>query len=64
MNKFLSVLAIGLVAGSLSVNAFANEAAKPAATKTANMKVEKKETSLKATVKKAAPSANKKAEAK
>jgi hypothetical protein len=30
MNKFLSVLVAGLIAGSLSINAFAVDAAKPA----------------------------------
>jgi hypothetical protein len=73
MNKFLSVLVAGLIAGSLSVSAFAADAAKavPAATakpvvaavKTTDVKTEKKETGIKASLKKLLPSA-KKTEAK
>jgi hypothetical protein len=75
MNKYLSVLAAGLIAGSLSVSAFAADAAKPvvvpsastattskeAVNKAATHKVAaKKDTSLKASVKKLfAPSAKK-----
>jgi hypothetical protein len=73
MNKFLSVLVSGLIAGSLSVSAFAADAAKPvlAATSAApTAKVEaskvistkvtaKKDSGIKAAVKKLAPSAKK-----
>ncbi len=63
MNKFLSVLVTGLIAGSLSLNAFALDAAKPvvAATKTQAKKVVavKKDSSIKAAVKKANPSIKK-----
>jgi hypothetical protein len=71
MNKFLSVLVAGLIAGSLSVNAFAEDAAKVATTakpavaavKATDVKTEKKETGIKASLKKLLPSA-KKTEAK
>ena len=68
MNKFLSVLVAGLIAGSLSVSTFAADAAKavPAATakpvaavKTTDVKTEKKETGIKASLKKLLPSAKK-----
>ena len=61
MNKFLSVLVAGLIAGSLSVSAFAADAAKPvAAASKANTTIAvKKDSALKATVKKSAPNAHK-----
>ena len=61
MNKFLSVLVAGLIAGSLSVNAFAADAAKPVAdaSKAKTTIAVKKDSALKTTVKKLAPSAKK-----
>ena len=68
MNKFLSVLIAGLITSSVSVGAFAADAAKPlvaptsaAAEKTSAAKVAiKKDSGLKASVKKlAAPSSKK-----
>ena len=68
MNKFLSVLVAGLIAGSLSVGAFAADPAKPAgalAEKVAAQKVEaKKDTGLKASVKRLFSSDSKKADVK
>lgn len=62
MNKFLSVLAVTLVTGSLSAGAMAADAAKPAdvsATKAQAATVVKKDTGVKASVKKALPEAKK-----
>jgi hypothetical protein len=68
MNKFLSVLIAGLIAGSLSVSAFAADPAKPAGASTekaATQKVEaKKDTGLKASVKKLFSSDSKKTDSK
>lgn len=64
MNKFLSVLAVGLVAGSLSAGAMAADAVKPAdaaASKTPAASVVKKDTGIKASLKKVLPSAKKEA---
>ena len=59
MSKFLSVLVAGLIAGSLSVSAFAADSAKPEvdASKAKTTVVVKKETGIKTTVKKLAPMA-------
>lgn len=54
MSKILSVLAVGLVAGSLSVGAMAADAAKPAdvsASKAPAASVVKKDTGVKASLK-------------
>jgi hypothetical protein len=61
MNKFLSVLVAGLIAGSLSVSAFAADAAKPAvdAAKVKTTVAVKKDSAIKTTVKKLAPNAKK-----
>jgi len=62
MNKILSVLAVGLVAGSLSVGAMAADAAKPAdvsASKAPAATVVKKDAGHKASLKKDIPSAKK-----
>ena len=62
MNKILSVLAVGLVAGSLSVGAMAADAAKPAdvsASKAPAASVVKKDAGHKASLKKDIPSAKK-----
>ena len=71
MKQFLSVLVAGLIAGSLSVSAFAADPAKPAGASTAvtekatAQKVEaKKDTGLKASVKKLFSSDSKKADVK
>lgn len=68
MNKFLSVLVAGLIAGGLSISAFAADPAKPAGSpteKAAAQKVEaKKDTGLKASVKKLFSSDSKKTDAK
>lgn len=64
MNKFLSVLAVGLVAGTLSAGAMAADAAKPAdvsASKAPTASVVKKDTGIKASLKKVLPSAKKEA---
>ena len=65
MNKFLSALTVGLVASSLSMAAFAYDAAKPteAASKVPAEKatVVKKDTGIKASLKKLMPSAKKEA---
>lgn len=64
MSKILSVLAVGLVAGSLSVGAMAADAAKPAdvsASKAPTATVVKKDTGIKASLKKMLPSAKKEA---
>ena len=63
MNKFLSALAVGLIAGSLSMGAFANDAAKPAeaASKAPTASVVKKDTGIKASLKKLLPNAKKEA---
>ncbi|WP_020167417.1 MULTISPECIES: hypothetical protein [Methylotenera] len=64
MSKILSVLAVGLVAGSLSVGAMAADAAKPAdvsASKAPAASVVKKDTGVKASLKKLLPSAKKEA---
>lgn len=62
MNKILAVLAVGLVAGSLSAGAMAADAAKPAdvsATKAQAASVVKKDTGIKASLKKLLPSTKK-----
>jgi len=62
MNKILSVLAVGLVAGSLSVGAMAADAAKPAdvsASKAPAASVVKKDAGHKASLKKDIPSVKK-----
>ena len=61
MNKFLSVLVAGLIAGSLSVSAFAADAAKPVASvsKAKTTVAVKKHSALKTSVKKSLPSAKK-----
>ena len=62
MNKVLSVLAVGLVAGSLSAGAMAADVAKPAdvsASKTQAASVVKKDTATKDTLKKLLPSTKK-----
>ena len=69
MKQFLSVLVAGLIAGSLSVSAFAADAAKPASASTAAsgkaaQVVVKKDTGLKASVKKLFSSDSKKADVK
>ena len=68
MHKFLPVLIAGLIAGSLSVTAFAADPAKPAGAateKAATQKVAaKKDDGLKASVKKLFSSDSKKSEAK
>ncbi len=64
MNKILSVLAVGLVAGSLSVGAMAADVTKPAdvsATKAQAASVVKKDTGIKASLKKMLPSTKKEA---
>jgi len=64
MNKILSVLAVGLVAGSLSVGAMAADAAKPAdvsASKAPAASVVKKDAGHKVSLKKDIPSAKKEA---
>lgn len=64
MNKFLSVLAVGLVAGSLSAGAMAADAAKPAdaaANKAPAASVVKKDTGVKASLKKVLPDTKKEA---
>ena len=68
MKQFLSVLVAGLIAGSLSISAFAADPAKPAdasTEKAATHKVEaKKDNSLKASMKKLFSSDSKKTDAK
>ena len=68
MKQFLSVLVAGLIAGSLSVSAFAADSAKPAGASTekaTTQKVEaKKDNSFKASVKKLFSSDSKKTDAK
>jgi hypothetical protein len=68
MKQFLSVLVAGLIAGSLSVSAFAADPAKPAGAateKATTQKVEaKKDSGLKASVKKLFSTDSKKADAK
>ena len=62
--KFLSVLAVGLVAGVLSAGAMAADAAKPAdvsASKVKAASLVKKDTGIKALLKKASPDAKKEA---
>lgn len=62
MNKILSVLAVGLVAGSLSMSAMAADSAKPAdvsASKAPTASVVKKDSSSKVSLKKGIPSAKK-----
>ena len=65
MNKFLSALTVGLIAGSLSMGAFAYDAAKPAETTskatTEKATVVKKDSGSKASLKKLVPSAKKEA---
>jgi hypothetical protein len=65
MNKFLSVLAVGLVAGSLSAGAMAADAAKPADASASKTPVAssavKKDTGVKAPLKKVVPEAKKEA---
>ncbi len=64
MNKILSVLAAGLVAGSLSAGAMAADVTKPAdvsATKAQAVSVVKKDTTTKDSLKKMLPSAKKEA---
>ena len=64
MNKFLSVLAVGLLAGTLSTGAMATDAAKPAdvsASKAPTASVVKKGTGVKASLKEGLPSAKKEA---
>ena len=68
MHKFLPVLIAGLIAGSLSITAFAADPAKPAGAateKAATQKFDaKKDDGLKASVKKLFSSDSKKSEAK
>jgi hypothetical protein len=68
MNKFLSILAAGLIAGGLGVSAFAADAAKPAGVSTekaiAQKAETKKDTGLKASMKKLFSSDSKKTDAK
>ena len=62
MNKFLSVLAVGLLAGTLSAGAMATDAAKPAdvsAGKAPAASVVKKDAGHKVSLKKDIPSAKK-----
>lgn len=69
MNKFLSILVAGLFAASLSLSAFAADAAKPVVAETAKPAVAdtkakttiaaKKDSGIKTAVKKLAPSAKK-----
>jgi len=64
MNKFLFVLAVGLIAGSLSAGAMATDAAKPgdaSASKAPAASVVKKDSGVKASLKKGLPSAKKEA---
>jgi hypothetical protein len=72
MNKFLSVLMAGLITSSISVGAFAADAAKPlvaptsavAEKATASKVVTKKDSSFKATVKKLLAPSSKKTDVK
>ncbi len=61
MNKFLSALTVGLIAGSISMGAMAADATKPAqaASKAPTANVVKKDTGVKASLKKLLPSAKK-----
>lgn len=62
MRKILSVMAVGLVAGSLSIGAVAADAAKPAVvsvSKVPTVSAVKKDTSTKTSLKKMLPSAKK-----
>lgn len=68
MNKFLSVLMAGLITSSISVGAFAADAAKPtsavAEKATASKVVTKKDSSFKASVKKLLAPSSKKTDVK
>lgn len=61
MNKFLSALTVGLIAGSLSMGVMAADAAKPAdaASKAPSATVVKKDSGVKSSLKKLLPSAKK-----
>lgn len=59
MNKFLSALTVGLIAGSLSMGVMAADAAKPAPSKAPTATVVKKDSGVKASLKKLLPSAKK-----
>ena len=64
MNKFLSVLVVGMLAGTLSAGAMATDAAKPtdvSASKASTASLVKKDTGVKASLKKGLPSSKKEA---